>query len=212
MNSSNETMTSTQKNTGRHALVIGGSLAGLFAARVLADSFDTVTIIDRDIFPVTPDHRKGVPQSYHAHGLLATAFPIIEQLFPGIMNDLRVDSAATASNMVPLAIVSPKGLLPLPKKPETISFSRPLLEWHVRDRVAKRPEVHIIANTEVTGLLATQDRTRVTGIQMRERGQQGRTATLHADLVVDASGRHSQAPQWLIELGYEAPPCRDDQL
>jgi len=206
MNDSNETMTSTQKNAGRRALVIGGSLAGLFAARVLADSFDTVTILDRDIFPVTPDHRKGVPQSYHVHGLLATAFPILEQLFPGIMNDLRMDGAATASNMVPLAIFSPKGLLPLPKMPQTISFSRPLLEWHVRDRVSKRPEVHIIPNTEVTGLLATQDRTHVTGVQMRERGQEGRTALLHADLVVDASGRHSEAPRWLVELGYEATP------
>jgi len=206
MNTSHETMTSIQKNTGRHALVIGGSLAGLFAARVLADYFDTVTIIDRDTFPVAPDHRKGVPQSHHAHGLLATAFPIIEQLFPGIMNDLRADGAATGSNKVPLAIVSPQGLLPLPKRPQTISFSRPLLEWHVRDRVSKRPEVHIIPNTEVTGLLATQDRTRVTGIQMRERGQEGHTSTLHADMVVDASGRHSEAPRWLVELGYEAPP------
>ncbi len=206
MNTSNETMTSVQKNADRHALVIGGSIAGLLAARVLADYFDTVTLVDRDIFPVTPDHRKGVSQSYHAHGLLPTGHYIIEQLFPGIRNDLRADGAATAHNMVPLTLVSPKGLLPLPKKPETISFSRPLLEWHVRDRVSKRPEVHIIPNTEVTGLLATQDRTRVTGIQMRERGQQGRTATLHADLVVDASGRHSQTPQWLVELGYEATP------
>jgi hypothetical protein len=72
VNNSNETIMSTQKNAGRHALVIGGSLAGLFAARVLTGSFDTVTIVDRDIFPVAPDHRKGVPQSYHAHGLLAT--------------------------------------------------------------------------------------------------------------------------------------------
>jgi 2-polyprenyl-6-methoxyphenol hydroxylase-like FAD-dependent oxidoreductase len=206
MNNSSETIMSTQKNAGRHALVIGGSLAGLFAARVLTDSFDTVTIVDRDIFPVAPDHRKGVPQSYHVHGLLATAFPILEQLFPGLMNDLRMDGAATASNKVPLAIVSPKGLLHLPKMPKTLSFSRPLLEWHVRDRVSKRPEVRIIPNTEVTGLLATQDRTRVTGVQMRERGQEGRTATLYADLIVDASGRHSQAPRWLIELGYEAPP------
>src|SRR5262249_33465421 len=128
MNSSNKTLINTEKNAGSDALVIGGSLAGLFAARVLADCFDTVTIVDRDIFPVTPDHRKGVPQSYHAHGLLATAFPILEELFPGIMNDLRANGAATASDMVPLAIVSPKGLLPLPKTPgEIISFSRPLL-------------------------------------------------------------------------------------
>lgn len=207
VNDNNEAVTNTRKNAGSHALVIGGSLAGLFAARVLADYFETVTILDHDIFPATPDHRKGVPQSYHAHGLLATAFPILEQLFPSIMIDLRASGAATASNMVPLAIVSPKGLLPLPKNQgEFIAFSRPLLEWHVRDRVSARSEVHIIVNTEVTGLLATQDRKRVIGIKMRERGQEGRTTALYADLVVDASGRHSKAPQWLVELGYESPP------
>ena len=171
MNTNNETTTSSQKKTGRQALVIGGSIAGLFAARVLADYFDMVTIVDRDVFPLTPEHRKGVPQSHHGHGLLATAYPLVEQLFPGIMNDLRADDAAIGSNMVPLAIVSPKGLLPLPKYPgEIITFSRPLLEWHVRDRVTQRPEVQIIANTEVTGLLATPDRTRIIGVQTRERG------------------------------------------
>src|SRR5262249_21690962 len=206
MTSGSETMIRTPENAGRQALVIGGSLAGLFAARVLADFFDSVTIVDRDSFPPTPEHRKGVPQSFHAHGLLATAFPILEQLFPGIINELREDGAATAANRVPLAIVSPKGLLPLPKQPQTISFSRPLLEWHVRERVSKRPEVQIIANTEVTGLLTTPDRRRVSGIQLRERGQEGGTATLRADLVVDASGRHSQAPDWLLDLGYEPPP------
>jgi 2-polyprenyl-6-methoxyphenol hydroxylase-like FAD-dependent oxidoreductase len=122
------------------------------------------------------------------------------------MNDLRANGADTASNVVPLSIVSPKGLLPLPKEPgEVIAFSRTLLEWYVRDRVSKRPEVHIIPNTEVTGLLTTQDHTRVIGVRARERGESS-TSTLHADLIVDASGRHSQAPQWLVELGYEAPP------
>lgn len=207
MHTDNKTMTPIKKNAGHHALVIGGSIAGLLAARVLADYFDTVTIIDRDTFPLTPDHRKGVPQSQHAHGLLPTGRYIIEQLFPGIMNDLLADGATTASNTVPLAIVSPKGLLPLPKQPgEFINFSRYLLEWHIRDRVSRRPEVRIITNTEVTGLLTTEDRTRVTGIQMRERGQASLTTTRNADLVIDASGRHSRAPQWLVEQGYEAPP------
>src|SRR5215467_13452698 len=90
----------TNKDAGRHVLVIGGSLAGLFAARVLADFFDKVTMLDRDVFPVTPDHRKGVHQSYHAHGLLPTGFRILEQLFPGIMHDLRANGADTASNVV----------------------------------------------------------------------------------------------------------------
>jgi 2-polyprenyl-6-methoxyphenol hydroxylase-like FAD-dependent oxidoreductase len=93
MNNSYEVKTDTQKSTGRHVLVIGGSLAGLFAARVLADFFEKITILDRDVFPVRPDHRRGVPQSYHAHALLPTAFPILERLFPGIMNDLCKDGA-----------------------------------------------------------------------------------------------------------------------
>jgi 2-polyprenyl-6-methoxyphenol hydroxylase-like FAD-dependent oxidoreductase len=106
--------------------------------------------------------------------------------------------------------VSPKGLLPLPKMLEvSISFSRPLLEWHVRDRVSKLPNIHIITNTEVTGLLSSQDRTGVMGVQIRGRGGQGyKSSTItrfYADLIVDASGRHSKAPQWLAELGYETP-------
>src|SRR5215831_17922917 len=207
-NSYYEVKTRTQEKTGRRVLVIGGSLAGLFAARVLADFFEKVTILDRDVFPVRPNHRKGVPQSYHAHALLPTAFPILERLFPGIMNYLCKDGAATAFNIVSLAIVSPKGLLPLPKWPEIIAFSRYLLEWHVRYHVSRLPKVEIITEVEVVGLLATQDRTRVTGIRIRERGTVGHTNTrsLFGDLVVDASGRHSQAPQWLVELGYEAPP------
>jgi 2-polyprenyl-6-methoxyphenol hydroxylase-like FAD-dependent oxidoreductase len=209
MNNSNESKMGTDNSTGRHALVVGGSLAGLFTARVLADFFDKVTILDRDVFPVLPDHRKGVPQSYHAHTLLPTAFPILERLFPGIMNDLHRDGATTASNLVPFALVSPRGLLPLPKWPgEIIAFSRPLLEWHVRDRVSNMPGVYIMANTEVIKLLSTQDRSRVIGVQTRNRTEEDHaiTTTIKADLVVDASGRHSQAPQWLMELGYEAPP------
>lgn len=34
--------------SGMHALVIGGSMAGLLAARVLANHFDRVTIVERD--------------------------------------------------------------------------------------------------------------------------------------------------------------------
>ena len=51
--------------------------------------------------------------------------------------------------------------------------------------------------------LSTQDRSRVIGVQTRNRTEEGHaiTATIQADLVVDASGRHSQAPQRLMELG-----------
>lgn len=56
--------------TGRHAVVLGGSLAGLLAARILADHFDKVTILERDAYFETTEVRKGIPQANHVHGLL----------------------------------------------------------------------------------------------------------------------------------------------
>ena len=206
MNMQTSSRTSEQKYVGGHALVIGGSMGGLLAARVLSDYFERVTIVDRDTFPTTPDHRKGVPQSYHAHALLAAGQSIIGRLFPGIMDDLRADGALSKSNVVSVVFVTPAGRLPALRQPgEFLAFSRYLLEWHVRDRLSQQPGIHIISNIAVTDLLSTPDHTRVIGVQTRERGQADSTDVLHADLVVDASGRNSHIAQWLVELGYEAP-------
>ena len=65
-----------------HAIVIGSSIAGLAAARVLSDHFAHVTIIERDRLPATPDFRRGAPQGRHAHLLLPPGQAILEQLFP----------------------------------------------------------------------------------------------------------------------------------
>ncbi len=200
----NQSSVAAQENVGHHAVVIGGSMAGLLAARILSDYFGQVTIIDRDIFPDVPDHRKGVPQSYHAHALLAKGQIIIGSLFPGIMDDLRADGAFSARDVVPVVFVTPAGKLPAQKqKSEFLAFSRYLLEWHVRDRLSQLANVRIISNTEVTGLLTSEDQGCVLGVHTRERGQAGSVDVITADLVVDASGRHSQAPKWLVELGYE---------
>ena len=71
-----------------HAVVIGGSLAGLLTARVLTDHFDKVTLIDRDRFPDTAEFRPGIPQSRHLHVLWTKGLEIIEDLFPGIEEEL----------------------------------------------------------------------------------------------------------------------------
>ncbi len=193
---------------GKHAVVIGGSMAGILTARVLLDSFEQVTIIDRDVFPETPEHRKGVPQSHHAHGLLVPGRVIINELFPGIMNDLRADGATESAGDIPFVIVSPAGKLKPPPgstDQKILAFSRYLLEWHMRERLKRMGGVRLIENTEVTRLLGSDDSLRVTGVATRKRGVEGEEGTVLADLVIDASGRTSHAPRWLIELGYEAP-------
>ena len=67
----------------QRAVVIGASLAGLLAARVLRDAFDEVVLVERDRIPVRPEPRSGVPQARHIHVLLVRGAQILEALFPG---------------------------------------------------------------------------------------------------------------------------------
>ena len=62
-------------------MVLGGSLAGLLAARILSDHFEQVTLIERDAYPETTEARHGIPQANHVHGLLARGREILEELF-----------------------------------------------------------------------------------------------------------------------------------
>src|SRR5712691_10809938 len=79
--------------SGHHAIVVGGSMAGLLAARVLADHFDRVTIVDRDRLPVQAKFRDGVPQSRHLHALLKRGLNVLEELFPGLESELLAAEA-----------------------------------------------------------------------------------------------------------------------
>ncbi len=204
-------MSKTRSGDGGHAVVIGGSMAGLLAARVLADRFGRVTVVDRDRFPEEPDHRKGVPQSRHAHGILPRGQQIISRLFPSIDEDLRADGAIVGGDAY-LAIVSPAGKLPLePIEGEATGgffASRFLLEWHVRNRLSGYEGIRFLEEREVGGLAAAEGGGRVVGVNVHRRGGNlgADEEYLAADLVVDASGRNSRVTGWLEELGYGTPP------
>jgi 2-polyprenyl-6-methoxyphenol hydroxylase-like FAD-dependent oxidoreductase len=78
---------------GERAVVLGASMGGLLAARVLADFYETVTVVERDALPDEPANRRGVPQGRHVHALLPRGGQILDGLFPGILNDLVVGGA-----------------------------------------------------------------------------------------------------------------------
>jgi 2-polyprenyl-6-methoxyphenol hydroxylase-like FAD-dependent oxidoreductase len=182
-------------------------MAGLLAARVLAEHIGRVTVVDRDVFPEQPEHRSGVPQSHHAHALLGRGQIILEQLFPGLMGDLRAAGALSVHGTVPIEIVSAAGKLPsMPVAGEFLAFSRFLLEWQVRRRLEQWPGIRFLSGSSVSELIASADGTRVTGVRLQGRGSQAASQELLADLIVDASGRGSQAPYWLQALGYDIPP------
>ncbi|MFN7979106.1 MAG: FAD-dependent monooxygenase [Vicinamibacterales bacterium] len=182
------------------AVVLGGSMAGLLAARVLSDHFETVTIVERDDLPREAAHRRGVPQSRHTHGLLASGIGVLERLFPGLGAELLAAGAVPCDSLRDLRWVFEGA--PLAQHPSGIDglmLSRPCLEAAVRRRTEATPRIVFREASHVERLTASSDGRRVTGVELRD------GATLTADLVVDATGRGSRLPDWLATLGYDAP-------
>jgi len=176
-------------------------MAGLLAARVLADRFAEVVIVDRDTFPDDAAFRKGVPQSRHLHVLLARGAQILEELLPGFRADLAAAGAVSIRWPGDVGLLGAAGWATRRTRSQPlISSRREQVEHAVRRRVRSRPSVDVLENADVIGLLTAQSGS-VTGIRVRPRGDRAEH-DLEAGLVVDASGRGSQAPAWLEDLGH----------
>ncbi|MBL8133378.1 MAG: FAD-dependent monooxygenase [Anaerolineae bacterium] len=189
-----------------HAVVIGGSMAGLFAARVLSDHFQRVTVIDRDDLSQDAEFRSGVPQSRHLHQLLMRGQQIMERRFPTLPDDLRAIGAPSLEWGINGIVATRAGFTPpKPTGLRSNTVSRPALEALIRRRVAERDGVTFSGGYAVTGLLTDSTGTAVTGVRAEKRITR-ETVEFAADLVVDAGGRRSDAPEWLAALGYERPP------
>jgi 2-polyprenyl-6-methoxyphenol hydroxylase-like FAD-dependent oxidoreductase len=190
----------------QHAIVIGGSIAGLLASRILADQFERVTLIERDQLSAEPLFRQGVPQGRHLHVLLKRGRDILEQLFPGFQDDLVAAGATLLDMAADVEWLYPAGWgVRFPSDLVTLSCSRVLLEWAVRQRVAALPQVQILTAKDVKGLVANAAQTTITGVELGSIDGSRTTEVLSANLVVDASGRRSKTPQWLAALGYAVP-------
>jgi 2-polyprenyl-6-methoxyphenol hydroxylase-like FAD-dependent oxidoreductase len=194
-------------SAGSHAIVIGGSMAGLWAGRVLADHFDRVTIIERDHFPPEPDFRNGVPQGRHLHIFLARGQQILDHLFPGL-NDELLAAGAVALDWAEDVLFLVRSGWTMRYRSDIIFYttSRVLLEHIIRQRLSSNPKVRFVQGAEVTDLVTNEAKTHVTGVRVRYRpGAEGAGDTLTADLIVDASGRNSNTPDWLQGMGYQRP-------
>jgi 2-polyprenyl-6-methoxyphenol hydroxylase-like FAD-dependent oxidoreductase len=198
----------TMKTIAKQAIVIGASMGGLLAARALADYYQQVTVLERDIFPLPGKNRKGVPQDRHAHGLSSRGREVLEQLFPGITEELKAQGALSADLLQQTRWFNNGGYLYQKSQSDLIGLfvSRPLLEAQVRKRLLSLPNIKVIENCDVLGLLTTPDHTRIVGVRLiHHRADGSSESALNADLVVDATGRRSQSPVWLEKLGYEKP-------
>jgi 2-polyprenyl-6-methoxyphenol hydroxylase-like FAD-dependent oxidoreductase len=188
---------------GKQAVVIGASMGGLLAARVLADHYDVVTIVERDGLPAADEPRKGVPQGRHTHGLLARGREVLEQLFPNFTEEMVAKGAGSGDTVDNILWFNHGVYLPnTPSKLVGLGISRPMLENNVRRRLLQHENIRLKERCEVLEPVGAQRR--VSGVRVQSRVGAKGVQILDADLVIDASGRGSQSPRWLRALGYQA--------
>ena len=191
---------------GEHAVVIGGSMAGLLAASALADAYDRVTVLDRDALPDDLQGRRAVPQGRHAHALLPHGQVCLDALLPGLGAELLAGGAVACAAMEETRFVI--GGHPLARAStgtHSILASRPFIEGHVRRRVRALPGVELVDRCDALGLTASADGERVTGVRILRRADGSCEETVAADLVVAATGRSARVPAWLEAIGHPVP-------
>jgi 2-polyprenyl-6-methoxyphenol hydroxylase-like FAD-dependent oxidoreductase len=186
------------------AVVLGGSMGGMLAARVLADRYERVIVVERDQLTADAPHRRGVPQAHHFHTVHLRGTEVLGSLFPGIVDELVAEGAHRTNLLREARVILSGHELCRVDTGDTVQLTRPLLERQVRDRLAGLPNVKIVDNCVASDPQTTGDR--VTGVRVVHRGGRAGSQLLEADLVVDAMGRAGRAATWLPTLGYAAPP------
>ncbi|TQK31261.1 FAD-dependent monooxygenase [Arthrobacter sp. SLBN-53] len=199
---------------GERAVVLGGSIAGLLAARVLAEHYRSVTIVERDDLTEDPDARRGVSHFRYGRVLPPAATVLLAELFPGFEDDLAAEGVPSlrGDTLTRLHIHFGGHRLAQHRdvhRPDAATLHFPssgLVERTIRRRVQAMGNVTILDDRLAIGLAGTADASGITGVEVAH----GRTSSvLDADLVVDATGRASRTPVLLEQLGYSRPPEDD---
>lgn len=188
------------------AVVLGGGLAGLLAAKVLAEVYSEVFVVDRDELAGVAGYRRGVPHGRHAHGLVARGHQILEQQFPGLTGDMEAVGVRPGDFNGDIRwYFNGQRLRPAHSGLLSVPCTRPVIEQSVRNRVENVPNVRFLEGYDIVGLETTSDASRVVGARVQRHDGSSGPEVLSADLVIDATGRGSRTPVWLEELGYSRP-------
>jgi 2-polyprenyl-6-methoxyphenol hydroxylase-like FAD-dependent oxidoreductase len=189
----------------KKAIVIGAGMGGLAAAKALSNHLGRVTVLDRDTLPSRAESRIGTAQSKHTHALIGGGLKSLSDLISGFEED--VHRAGAVKMRVGLeACMERPGYDPFPARDlgfDIYSASRPLFELVTRRRIEQQENIELLPKSRVTKLIASQDESAVTGV--RWESADGQVHTLHADIVIDASGRGTLTLELLDAQGLPRP-------
>jgi 2-polyprenyl-6-methoxyphenol hydroxylase-like FAD-dependent oxidoreductase len=191
----------------RRAVVAGAGVAGLCAARVLADHFDQVVLVDRDRLADSPAPRSGVPQSRHVHILLMRGLYEVESLFPGFTAELDASGAVPVDLALDMKTHSLFGWFPRYRSDLVQRFcSRGLIEQILRRRVLALPRIQLLDAHEIEGLVFDGGAVRGVTCRPRPASDTKEVTTIEALLVVDATGRNARVLGLLKDAGLAESP------
>ena len=190
---------------GQHAIVVGAGMAGLTAAKALSSSFDKVTVLERDALPSTAEPRIGTPHCRQLHVLLRGGLEALSEFCPSFEQELEKAGAVRVRVGSEILVEAP-GFDPFPQRDvgiDSLSMTRPLIELVARRLIEQDANIVMQAGCRVTRLLASPDRSAVTGVCYDLAN--GDNAELGADLVVDASSRGTLTLELLDHLELPRP-------
>ncbi|WP_426564798.1 FAD-dependent oxidoreductase [Angustibacter sp. McL0619] len=182
---------------GSSAVVVGASVAGMLAARALADHVQDVLVLEREVLDDSAEPRGHVPQGRHLHLLLAAGLDRLCEWFPGIDAELAAAGAVRVDGTGAWVFQAGAYRARGDWGASVLSMTRPLLEQTIRRRLRALPNVRI--EDGVKGERVHRDGRRVVGVEVD--GQ-----VRAADLVVDCSGRSSRIAHELEASGVLSPP------
>lgn len=197
-----------------HAIILGGGCAGLLAAQVLREYFTTVSVVERyqnaeknksDNYAVS----QRIPQAAHIHVLLKRGQNIFDEIFPGILDELKKQCPSLDWAM-DSEWHGPFGNYPqYASGVETLFFSRFLLDCMMRERIQQHKNVTLINGT--AQIIFDKERQAAVGATILDEKFSYR---LFGDLVVDARGRRSNILRSLSLAGFntDAPECVSSAL
>lgn len=196
-------------------IVVGAGIAGLGSALALSQQGHRVTIVERDgaDLPSSPDAafeqwtRRGAPQARHSHAFLARLRNLLRDRAPEVLAELLA-AGATEVRFIdhPPPRVGPLDPEPGDEDLVALACRRTTFEWVLRRHVLQTHGVKVVDGV-VDGVLtsgaAAGDIPHVDGVRLTGGAEH------RCDVVVDASGRRSPLPEWLVSLG--AVPVEEEE-